>query len=78
MIEKKNPSQVSAYIDEWTMAQIKDYATREDRSVSWIVGFAVKQFFVAQQKPTKSTSQIDIEDAIAATKPAAKKASKRK
>jgi hypothetical protein len=48
MVEK-NPGQVSAYLDEWTLKQIKAYADAEDRSVSWVVGFAVKQFFVARQ-----------------------------
>jgi hypothetical protein len=49
MTESKNPGQVSAYLDEWTLKQIQAYAKSEDRSVSWVVGFAVKQFFVARQ-----------------------------
>ena len=55
MSDAKNPGQVSAYLDEWTLKQIKAYADAEDRSVSWVVGFAVKQFFVALQgKPDLS------------------------
>jgi hypothetical protein len=49
MTESKNPGQVSAYLDEWTLKQIQGYAKSEDRSVSWVVGFAVKQFFVSRQ-----------------------------
>jgi hypothetical protein len=66
MVEKKNPGQVSAYFDEWTLAQIKAYSEVHDRSVSWVVGFAVKQFFVAHQSKPAVSRQVHIEDAIAA------------
>jgi hypothetical protein len=73
----KNPGQVSAYLDEWTLAQIQAYAKSEDRSVSWVVGFAVKQFFVAlQDKPV--SRQVDLEDAIRASKRGTSKPAKHK
>jgi predicted transcriptional regulator len=28
---------------------LKEFAVAEDRTVSWVVGFALKQFFVARQ-----------------------------
>jgi hypothetical protein len=43
---------VSAHLDAWTMEQLKKMATDEDRSVSWVIGFALKQFFV-ERKPAK-------------------------
>jgi hypothetical protein len=64
MNESKNPGQVSAYLDEWTLAQVQAYVKAEDRSVSWVVSFALKQFFVARGKP--ASRQLDITDAIAA------------
>lgn len=70
---KKNPNQVSAYLDEWTMSQVQAYATKNDRSISWVVGFAMKQFFVAAgdaREPFRDGAakhgQMDIETAIAA------------
>jgi predicted transcriptional regulator len=66
MNETKNPGQVSAYLDEWTLAQVQAYAKDEDRSVSWVVSFALKQFFVARQAGKPATRQVDLEDAIAA------------
>jgi predicted transcriptional regulator len=66
MTESKNPGQVSAYLDEWTLKQIQAYAKSQDRSVSWVVGFAVKQFFVAHQDKRSAVGQVHLEDAIAA------------
>lgn len=66
MSDSKNPGQVSAYLDEWTLKQIKAYADAEDRSVSWVVGFAVKQFFVSRQGKPDLSRQVHLEDAIAA------------
>jgi predicted transcriptional regulator len=66
MNEAKNPGQVSAYLDEWTLAQVQAYAKAEDRSVSWVVSFALKQFFVARQAGKPATRQFDLEEAIAA------------
>jgi predicted transcriptional regulator len=57
---------VSAHLDAWTMEQLKKMATDEDRSVSWVIGFALKQFFVARQGKPGVARQIHIEDAIAA------------
>jgi hypothetical protein len=54
----KNPGQVSAYLDAWTLAQVQAYAKAEDRSVSWVMGFALKQFFVDRQgKPARAKSK---------------------
>jgi predicted transcriptional regulator len=75
---EKNAGQVSAYLDEWTLAQLKTYAEAEDRSISWVVGFAVKQFFVARQAGKPATRQIDLEEAIAATKRTPVKSAKHK
>jgi predicted transcriptional regulator len=68
MSDSKNPGQVSVYLDEWTLKQAQAYAKSEDRSVSWVVGFALKQFFVARQAQAqvKPDRQLDITDAIAA------------
>jgi hypothetical protein len=59
MAEKKNPGQVSAYLDDWTLGQVHAYAKANDRSISWVVGFAVKQFFVAQQ-PMAIDEKLDL------------------
>lgn len=68
MNDAKNPGQVSGYLDDWTLAQLRAYAKSEDRSVSWVVGYALKQFFVANKaSPSVSGVQVDIEDAIAST-----------
>ena len=74
----KNPGQVSAYLDEWTLAQIRAYAESEDRSVSWVVGFAVKQFFVALQAKPGVSRQVDLEDAIRASKRGTSKSARHK
>jgi hypothetical protein len=66
MSESKNPGQVSTYLDPWTLAQVQAYAKAEDRSVSWTVSFALKQFFVARQAGKPATRQVDLEEAIAA------------
>jgi hypothetical protein len=63
---EKNPGQVTAYLDDWTLAQIKSYAKSQDRSVSWVLGFAAKQFFVGRQGKPGVSGQVDIEDAIVA------------
>lgn len=75
MVEKKNPGQVSAYLDAWTLAQIQKIALEEDRSVSWLIAFAAKKFCVDRggvtvllEPPAKKARQVDIEEQIAASK----------
>jgi predicted transcriptional regulator len=74
---EKNPGQISAYLDAWSLAKVKEMAEKEDRSVSWVVGFAVKQFFsgpeavhVARESQAIADArhgrQVHLEDAIAA------------
>jgi predicted transcriptional regulator len=68
----KQSGTVSAHLDEWTLAQVQAYAKAEDRSVSWVVGFALKQFFVSRGghvtllEPSARSRQVHLEDAIAA------------
>jgi hypothetical protein len=74
MVEKAVP--VSAYLEPQLFEVFKGIADKEDRSVSWLVGFAIKQFvngrsFNARLKgePSllpKSPGQVDLEDAIVA------------
>jgi predicted transcriptional regulator len=47
---------VSAHLDAWTMEQVKKMAADEDRSVSWVIGFALKQFF-AERKPASKAKR---------------------
>jgi predicted transcriptional regulator len=83
---KKNPGQVSAYLDANVLSMLEKIAADEDRSVSWLVGFAVKQLIadrVEKQQPFRDGAakhrQVDLEDAIvAAVKRGPIKASKHK
>jgi hypothetical protein len=67
-------STVSAYLDGNTLAMLKKIAEDEDRSVSWLVGFAVKQLIAARAEKAepfrdgaaKHFRQVHLEDAIAA------------
>jgi predicted transcriptional regulator len=70
---KKNPGQVSAYLDANVLSMLEKIAIEEDRSVSWLVGFAVKQLIadrVEKQQPFRDGAakhrQVDLEDAIVA------------
>lgn len=72
---------VSAHVDAEVMAKLKQIAVEEDRSVSWLVGQAVKLLIEDRQKPPHlrgpkiqayaSTNgvppgrQVHLEDAIA-------------
>jgi predicted transcriptional regulator len=63
---------VSAHLDGNVLAMLKKIAADEDRSVSWLVGFAVKQLIadrVEKQQPFRDGAakhrQVDLETAIA-------------
>jgi predicted transcriptional regulator len=81
---KKNPGQVSAYLDANVLSMLEKIAADEDRSVSWLVGFAVKQLISQRVARSGITApgagrQVDLEDAIvAAVKRGPVKASKHK
>lgn len=63
---------ISTYIDDSVAAKLEEIAKAEERSVSWLVGFAVKQMIAARQpnggfpKVASDSRQVDLEDAIAA------------
>jgi len=65
-----NPTQVSAYLDPNVLSMLKKIAAEEDRSISWLVGYAVKQLIVervkAQDAKTGAGRQVQLEDAIVA------------
>jgi predicted transcriptional regulator len=73
-----NPTQVSAYLDANVLAMLKKMAAEEDRSISWLVGYAVKQLIVervkAQDAKAGAQRQVQLEDVIAAKSPAGKPA----
>lgn len=79
--------QVNVYLDEVTMRDVREIAKAQDRSVSWLIGFAVKSYVVAQgghvtllEPVKKAPKQLDISDAIAASvkRGPAKKAARHK
>jgi predicted transcriptional regulator len=80
------PGTVSAHLDGNVLAMLKKIAAEEDRSVSWLVGYAVKQLIadrVEKQQPFRDGAakhrQVDLETAIAdAVKRGPVKASKHK
>jgi len=60
--------QVSAYLDASVFKLLEKVAKEEDRSVSWLVGLAVKQLIASRKSaPTipGAMRQVDIEEAIA-------------
>jgi len=61
---------VSAHLDASTLAMLKKICADEDRSVSWMVGYAVKQLIAdrvkRQDARVGASRQVDIADAIAA------------
>lgn len=84
METKKNPGQVSAYLDENILAQLKAMALAEDRSISYLVERAVRRMVIGPVQTISNNTtaqtegdlkraaarQVDIEEAIAnAVKP---------
>ena len=65
-----NPGQVSAYLDANLLSMLKKIAAEEDRSVSWLVGYAVKQLIADRVKSQDAKAgagrQVQLEDAIVA------------
>jgi predicted transcriptional regulator len=61
---------VSAHLDGNVLEMVKKIAAEEDRSISWVVGFAVKQLIherVKKQDAAAGTQrQVQLEDAIVA------------
>jgi hypothetical protein len=68
----KNPGQVSAYLDDWTLGQVQAYAKSEDRSVSWVIGFAVKQFMTTRAQ-AEEMNEWNRRSTAAAEKPSVQK-----
>jgi hypothetical protein len=66
----ENSNVVSAHLDANVALILRKIATEEDRSVSWLVGLAVKQFIASRQPNAgfPKMAQVDLEDAIAASK----------
>ena len=61
---------VSAHVDGNVMAILKQIAADEDRSVSWLVGYAVKQLIADRVKnqdaAVGASRQVHLEEAIVA------------
>ena len=74
---------VSAYLDGNVLEMLKKIAAEEERSISWMVGFAVKQLIHDRVKRQDAAAgaqrQVHLEDAIvAAVKRGPSKPSKHK
>jgi predicted transcriptional regulator len=78
---KKNPGQVSAYLDENILAQLKAMAVAEDRSISYLVERAVRRMVIGPVQTLSNNTtaqtegdlkragrQVDLEEAIASSK----------
>lgn len=59
---------VCAHVDGNVLAMLKKIAAEEDRSVSWLVGYAVKQLIAKRVESAAPGAgrQVDLETAIAA------------
>jgi predicted transcriptional regulator len=61
---------VSAHLDGNVLEMVKKIAAEEDRSISWVVGFAVKQLIHERVKKQDAAAgaqrQVQLEDAIVA------------
>lgn len=59
---------VSAHLDGNVLEMLKNIAAEEDRSISWLVGFAVKQLIHERVKKQDAAlgaqRQVHLEDAI--------------
>jgi predicted transcriptional regulator len=67
MAEKSVP--VSAYLEPQLFDTFKRLADEQERSVSWLVGFAIKQYIASRAAPHVERvlpRQVHLEDAIVA------------
>lgn len=64
---------VSAHLDGDLLERLKALGVQQDRSVSWLINESVKRFLGDHLPGAAGGRQVDLEEAIAAAPPRAKR-----